>query len=238
MSKSDYEVAQFAIHQHKDPSKFKNANNDLLAGMVRCGCCGHLLQYHGFNNESLYCQYATDVGSKAKCSREQYDALSIRSVVLHSLKLHLKLLSNANDILIERSKKILPAEKDNENKMRNRLEELNDEFVRQYENYVNGHLDRNSFLKIKERIAEEKECLELQLIKMEKNHDEKDKLLFEMERTLNIGKAIKDCMKIKKTVLLALIDEIKIKNSKSIEVTFKFEDLYRQALEEIEKAAG
>ncbi len=236
VSKSDYEAAQLIIQRCKDPSKFKNSNNNLLAGMVRCGCCGHLLQFLGFDNRHLYCQHATDVGSKSKCCRDQYDALTIRSVVLHSLRVHLKLLSDANDVLTEQSRNLLPTEQENESKIRRRLEELSDEFVRQYENYVNGHIDRAGFMSVKEQIAEEKERLEAHLSDLEKNRDEKDRLLFEMKRTLNIGEVVKDCRTIKKTVLLALIDEIRVKNGKDIEIRFKFEDLYRQALEEIENA--
>lgn len=236
VSKSDYETAQLIIQRHKDPSKFKNTNNDLLSGMVRCGCCGHLLQYLGVDNRHLYCQHASDVGSKSNCSREQYDVLSVRSIVLHSLKVHLKLLSDVNDILTERKMELLPTEQENESKMKCRLEELDNEFARQYENYVNGNLDRAGFLSVKERIAEEKGRLENRLNDMDKNRDEKDKLLFEMERTLNIGEAIKDRRTVKKTVLLALIEEIRIYSSKEIEIKFKFEDLYRQALDELGKA--
>lgn len=105
------------------------------------------------------------------------------------------------------------------------------------ENYVNGHLDRAGFLSVKERITEEKGRLENQLSDIERHRDEKDKLLFEMERTLNIGDAVKDCKTIKKTVLLALIEEIRVHNSKKIEIKFKFEDLYRQALDELENAS-
>ena len=89
---------------------------------------------------------------------------------------------------------------------------------------------------VKERITEEKDRLESQLIDIGRNRDDKDKLLFEMERTLNIGKAVKDCKTIKKTVLLALIEGIRIHNSKKIEIRFRFEDLYRQALEELGNA--
>ena len=236
VSKSDYETAQLIIQRRGDPSKFKNANNDLLSGMVRCGCCGHLLQFASTDTRYLYCQHASDVGSKSNCSREQYDANSIRSIILHSLRVHLKLLSDVNLALTERKKKLLPNEQESERKMRNRLEELDNDFVRQYENYVNGHLDRTGFLNVKERITEEKVRLENQLNDLDKSRDEKDKLLLEMERTLNIGEASKDCKTIKKTVLLALIEEIRIHNSKKIEIRFRFEDLYRQALEELGNA--
>lgn len=236
VSKSDYETAQLIIQRRGDSSKFKNSNNDLLSGMIRCGCCGHLLQYLGTDNRHLYCQHATDVGSKSNCNREQYDVLNIRSIVLHSLRVHLKLLSDVNDVLTERKRALLPTEQENEGKLRNRLEELNNEFVRQYENYVNGHLDRAGFLNVKECITEEKVRLENQLNDLDKSRDEKDKLLFEMERTLNIGDAVKDCKTIKKTVLIALIEEIRVHNSKKIEIRFKFEDLYQQALEELESA--
>ena len=236
VSKSDYETAQLIIQRRGDPSKFKNANNDLLSGMVRCGCCGHLLQFASTDTRYLYCQHASDVGSKSNCSREQYDANSIRSIILHSLRVHLKLLSDVNLALTERKKELLPNEQESERKMRNRLEELDNDFVRQYENYVNGHLDRTGFLNAKERITEEKDRLESQLIDIGRNRDDKDKLLFEMERTLNIGEASKDCKTLKKTVLLALIEEIRVHNSKRIEIRFRFEDLYRQALEELEKS--
>jgi len=57
-----------------------------------------------------------------------------------------------------------------------------------------------------------------------------------IDATLNIGEAAKDCRTIKKTVLLALIEEIRIRNSKKIEIRFRFENLYRQALEELGNA--
>lgn len=235
VSKSDYEIAQYIIRQPKEASKFKNANDDILAGMVRCGCCGHILQFHGYNSIFMYCQHAVDVGSKSKCSREQYDPLRIRSVVLHSLRNHLNLLSDARNAISEQTRKLLPNVTETVGRLQKRKNELEDEFARRYEDYVNGNLDRQGFLKRKEQIAAEKDRIEKQLSEMEKSWDAKDKLMFEMERTLNIGEMIKDCSKIKRSTLKALVDVVSVRNSEEIEVKFKFEDLYRKAMKELEK---
>ena len=52
---------------------------------------------------------------------------------------------------------------------------------------------------------------------------------------LNIGEMIKDCSKIKRSTLKALVDVVSVRNSEEIEVKFKFEDLYRKAMKELEK---
>jgi hypothetical protein len=43
--------------------------------------------------------------------------------------------------------------------MKRRIEELNEEFVRQYENYVNGNLQRDRFKTTKEEIVAERSRL-------------------------------------------------------------------------------
>ena len=231
VSKEDFEMAQLIIKSPGFRTKCKNKNDDLLVGRVRCGCCGHVLQFLGDNN--LYCQHAEDVGSKSKCNREIYDAMVIRNAVLCSLRKQLDLLADISSVLKERTQSAIPDEKETMNRMTRRIEELNEEFVRQYENYVNGNLQRDKFKALKEEIVAERSRLESQISEIEKHRADDDKLAFEVERVVSIGSGLKE-YRMTREVLDALVEEIKIVSSREIEIKYKFDDLYEAALSELQ----
>lgn len=231
VSKEDFEMAQLIIKSPGFRTKCKNKNDDLLAGRVRCGCCGHVLQF--FGDKNLYCQHAEDVGSKSNCNREIYDALKIRSIILYSLRKQLDLMAEINSALKERTQSAIPDEKAVLGRMKRRIEKLNEEFVRQYENYVNGNLQRDRFKTLKEEITAERSRLESQITEIEKHRAEDDRMAFEVERVVSIGSGLKK-YKITREVLDALVEDIRISSSGKIEIKYKFEDLYAEALHELQ----
>ncbi len=227
ISKEEYELAQLMIEKKAYPTKFHKHNYDLLAGKVRCGCCGHLMQFK--QDIYLYCQHASDVGSKSKCSRDFYDALSVRNSVLLSLKAHIELMADVGSALKEKKQKTHAIVEETIDSLRNRVEKLNEDFVRQYENYVNGNLPREKFIAVKNKITSERTQLEMRISEIEKNRMGEDAVSFEVNRIVNIGQVARNYCGVTREILDALMDDIRITVRGEVEIRYKFEDLYAQA---------
>ena len=210
-------------------SHFKN--HELLAGRVRCGCCGHLMQF--IYGDQLYCEHARSVGSKSKCCKALYDAREIENTVLNSLRKHIDLMAKLGDALKDRFR-IIPSERDAINEMKAQLEKLNDDFVRQYENYVNGNLKREGFRIVKEELTSKKAQLESQIQELETGISHREKLMFDVDRAVGLGKAVRCINDITRKILDAFVDDIRINNAGEIEIRYMFEDLYAEGLKELQ----
>ena len=225
VSKKVFNKVQKTIRSPGYRLKSHYKNPELLAGKVRCGCCGHLMQFiHG---DKLYCEHASDVGSKSKCNRAHYDVRKIENTVLSSLKAHIDLMTKLSSSMKENS--IIPNEQDTISDLKARVNQLNDEFVLQYENYVNGNLKRDGFIAIKEEITAKRAQLESQIKAIEEGIADQEKVMFDVNRVASIGKMIDNYNDITRKVLDVLVDDIRINNDGEVEIRYKFEDVYEEA---------
>jgi hypothetical protein len=231
VSKEDYDMAQQVIQTNGPRRKCRNKNMDILVGRVRCSCCGNVLQFHGENE--LYCQHSMDVGNKSKCNKDYYDAAKIRGAIKSSLKKQMDLMAETSSALKRMRQKAAPAEKENAKTLEDHITELNDELVRQYENYVNGNLQRERFKAKKEEIVAERSRIQNRLSELEMQTDESDKLLFETERIVSIGSKARNYT-ISREVLDALVDDICINPKGELEIRYKFENMFESAVRELQ----
>lgn len=228
VSKKVYEKVQKIIQRRGYRINTNTRNHELLAGKVRCGCCGHTMHFD--SDYKLFCNHAVSVGSKSKCSREHYDSQKVENIVLNSLRKQIDLMLKLEDALKQKCR-IIPSEREKVVEMKTRLENLNDDFVRQYENYVNGNLKREGFILVKEELASKRTRLESQIQELEDGISHRERVMFDVDRAINIGKAIDSIGDITKKVLDVFIDDIRINNNGEVEIRYMFEDLYAEALE-------
>ncbi len=231
VTKEAFRLAQEALRRQGFRTKSRNKNEDILSGRVRCGCCGHVLQF--VDEKQLYCQHSMDVGSKSNCNKDFYDAQAIRSAVLYSLKTHLDLMAKMGAELKQKMRSVIPKENESLEGMKGEIERLNEDFVRQYENYVNGNLRRESFIAIKEEITSKRERLNTRIKDLEQSREADDRLSFEVDRVVGIGSAARTYRHVTPEILDALVDDIRISTSGELEISFKFEDLYYETLKEL-----
>ena len=227
VSKKVYDKVQKIVRTPGFRKICNRKNHELLAGKVRCGCCGHVMRFA--HDDRIHCQHAMEVGSKSKCNKDYYDAREIENAVLRSLINQIDLVVEVGSALRDKCR-IIPSEREAADTMKNKLEKLNEELVRQYENYVNGNLGREGFIAIKGEIAAKREQLESQILEIEQSCDNQERVMFDVDRAVGIGKTINNFSDITREVIDAFIEDIRINNKGEVEIRFMFEDLYAEAL--------
>lgn len=236
ITKEDYYLAQLIIQRKKEPQNW-NSRQDAFSKKLRCGCCGCALQAQDYDGNILYCQHASDIGSKSKCNRDTFDKRLLQTAVLHSLKNHLSLLSAAGAKLKETNQDVFAANEKTASTYRAEVKRLSDELAHQYESYVNGHLPREKFVDIKKNINEERSKLESVLGTMEQKQSDSESIVSDIARIVNLEKRLGLSEKLPSAVIDALIDRVYVYEKDKLEIKFRFADLFERANDLIQKAS-
>lgn len=229
VTKENFETAQ-AIIRRKKPAQNWNQNQDVFRGKLRCGCCGNVLQVFYPGDNILYCQHARDVGSKSKCNRDSYDKQWLQTVIFSSLHKHVDELARIGAELKKRGGIRLSESQKLETGYRQELNNLSDQLIREYENYVNGYLQREKFIEIKKGITARKKELEQKLMQMEEIKSESEILDADISNVVSWEREIREKSQHLASAVNELIQEVFVYSKDEIEIVFNFEDIFEKAL--------
>lgn len=234
ISKDDYYNAQSIINVKRPPQNW-NKRGDVFSKKLRCGCCGRSLQIYQEYNNVMYCQHSADIGSKSKCNKDTMDRKKIIGSIIYAIRKNVEELANVRNILLEQSNRkfsCFEQETTDGNKI---LKELSDDLARQYENYVNGNLPREKFIQIKKDITEKRNSIEYNLKKVEAEKDSSDVVIFDLNRTVNLGQAFFHKDKIPDEIINVFLKDVMVHSQDRIDIRLKTKDLFERALFEIEQ---
>lgn len=113
---------------------------------------------------------------------------------------------------------------------RQELNNLSDQLIREYENYVNGYLQREKFMEIKKGITARKKELEQKLMQMEEIKSESEILDADISNVVNWEREIRAESQHLASAVNELIQEVFVYSKDEIEIVFNFEDIFEKAL--------
>lgn len=234
VSKEEYLNAQTIINVKKRPQNW-NKRGDLFSKKLRCGCCGSILQIVQNYSNLIYCQHSESIGSKSKCNKETMDRGQIISEVIYAIRKNIEELSDLRESLVKHTKtKYLSFEQEIETYNQD-LKIVSDDLARYYENYVNGNLERNNFIEIKKDITQRKSNILSKIEKLETEKNSSDKVVFDLTRTVNIGRAFFEKEKMPDETVNTFLKEVLVYSQDKIEIFLTTKDLYERALFEIKQ---
>ncbi|MDO4454680.1 MAG: recombinase family protein [Eubacteriales bacterium] len=191
---------------------------NLFAGMIKCQKCGHMLVKKGEGEKMRYCCGTYIRMGRMYCTPHTVRYAELKDIISHDLEKFFP------DILDEWNRQKEHILKEKEKKKEHEKKKLETEYkrVRQferavYEDFKEGILSKEEWLSYRESYQKKEKKLEEQILYMEKEQEEqgrKTELLSDMRE-------FKAEEWMKKTILLEMIEEIKV-GENEIEIVYRF----------------
>ena len=191
---------------------------------------GMTMLYSSNGKERIYCSHSTSVGKHTNCKKEYYDAKLIEAYVFYYLKQQI-------NIILELSAKVKERRADGKmlydtevQKIRQQIKTMDEERIRLYEQYANGHISKEKYISGKEKLNSEKNKKQEHLDRIEEERRAENDFLFETERMSNRIASISPGRRITREIADAYIDEVIINGKDDIAIKFRFEDVVSEYL--------
>ena len=222
VSDEDFARAQLVITSRK--AKYQGENRYALKSVVRCGVCRRLMHYEALaDGEVLFCAYKPKSGYKSNCPDERYPLDVLNSTVLSAIRNMTVLV----DDLVEkgREKGVMDT-----GSLESEVAALKAQLVRRYEDYVDGHIGKEEYLREKAEVNERIKTVQEAITEALETNDRRTAMLDELTLVSRLGK---ECSQgLTREMVKALIKAVYVYSKDRIEVVFKSEDAIRAAIEE------
>ena len=218
---------------------FKTGNkkqpDNYFSGICRCGKCGTLYTYVNDKNRK-YTFYKCKLHSISKnlCDNEYIKTDTLKNIVLPIIQKYVKIACDIEDVIKQIN--VFKAKKNNKDGCYNseqylakkqRMEKYKDLL---YEQYRDGIINVSQYINKKEKI--ENDIAEIDIKLKQDIVDFRDSVENKFISTFTSVKKIKQ---LSQELVKQLIDKIIIYDNHNVEIEFKFQDEYKNALEYIEK---
>ena len=224
VSKEMFYKAQSAIRTCKK-NGVRNPQNNPLCGKVICGNCGLKMNYRLGTEDKIYCPHSIAAGKHTKCKNIYYDARRIESYVYYCLKQQVKTILALSKSMKKENAANKSLLEEREKKLNAAIKTADEERIRLYEQYANGHIPKEKYLNEKEQLNANREKAQKEIEIFEKESDDINNFLFESERLSNRVTSNKEKKKLTKEIADAYIESVTIIDEDHLEIVFKFEDI-------------
>lgn len=227
VSEEDFARAQMVIASRK--AKYMGETSYALKGVIRCGVCRRMMHYEALTGrEVMFCSYHPNSGYRSNCPEEHYPLDMLSGTVLTAIR-NMTLLAEDLVQKIE-NKGIMETEE-----MESEVKALKAQLVRKYEDYVDGHISREEYLREKAAVNEQIKSVQDRITEAIEVNSRRTATLDELTVVSKLGA---ECNKgLTREMVKALIKAVYVYSKDHIEVVFKSEDAIRAAIEECELTA-
>ncbi len=228
VTKEVWQTVQDIIDRHTKVKPCTSGYENIFRGLLKCPDCGQTLLIHTDNRnpdrdllDKTYYQCTTYRKKGANfCTAHRISAGDIENAIKADIDRHAvkamkdkeKFINNVllsmNESSAERSEKV-KAEID---KLKKRNAELDQMYIRLYEDYSSGRLSEKKFIMMSAHYEQEQDANEEKLLELEKRHKEKSVAVANAEQ---FTESLSQCAGMKKltaTVLNTLIEKIEVHN--------------------------
>ena len=228
VTKEVWQTVQNIIDRHTKVKPCTSGYENIFRGLLKCPDCGQTLLIHTDNRnpdrdllDKTYYQCTTYRKKGANfCTAHRISAGDIENAIKADIDRHAikamkdkeKFINNVllsmNESSAERSEKV-KAEID---KLKKRNAELDQMYIRLYEDYSSGRLSEKKFTMMSAHYEQEQDANEEKLLELEKRHKEKSVAVANAEQ---FTESLSQCAGMKKltaTVLNTLIEKIEVHN--------------------------
>lgn len=225
VSRELYNEANLTISKPKAPD-FIIKQNFPLKGKLRCGNCHHTLTRVVSTYKEYYiCSHGAQIGKYSACCKDQYPVQSVERLVWLTLMEHIRILQSIGLATTERAKSEVRQAKETNRRFEEKLSELLEEKIRQYEFYASGVITKEAYLRKKDDL-----CKQIDLLKEETSRqrvivEDNEELLAESLKAVKLTEKYSNRDDLPAEAIEAFIEKVYVYDSKHVEFVFRFEDL-------------
>lgn len=230
ITKDDYKIAQMVIaHCKKGPSV--NKDKYALGKKVYCGNCKKKMMHSGTKDDYMKCAHRRNSGKFSSCSEEKYRTSFIDSIVKHALKENLKrfrLVGNDIDETAKGNQADIASEK---KKIKKQIELFETEKLQSYVTYAEGIMSKDEYINKKEDLSGKIEEGKAKLDEINKRIKSVQEVKSTIDSFMEIAEIYIEEGQLTETAVNMLIERVEIYDKEHIEITFKFDDVLKSAVE-------
>lgn len=232
ISKEDYIQAQEIFR--KGGKRSVNTKRDYpLKGMIFCGNCRLALARHESDHMAWFrCVHKYNAGRKSNCMNDRIPASEMESAVWMILWEHMRILRE-----LGRAAETNRPTGDSFAELEKQIEITKAERIRRYEDYAEGNITREKYIRIKNELTEKITAIEQKIEQLRAEQqaadDEREKLILlgdQADAAMSYGK-------LDRRAVETFIESIYVYTRDRIEIVFKHEDVIRQAAEKEQQLA-
>ena len=222
VSDEDFAKAQLVIASRK--AAYTGENHYALKGVVRCGVCRRLMHYEALaDGEVMFCSYHPRSGYQSNCPEERYPLTMLNRTVLSAIR-NMTILADELKQKVEDKGIVNTEDKESE------VAALKAQLVRKYEDYVDGHIGKEEYLREKATVNERIKAVQDNITEAAEVNNRRTMVLDELAVVAKLGK---ECSHgLTREMVKALIKAVYVYSKDRIEEVFKSEDAIKAALEE------
>lgn len=223
----EFNKAQSIIRSFKK-GPVVNRDDYPLAGKIYCGNCG-LKMTHPINKASSYvlCRHKEIAGDYSKCEKSRYDTETIDRIVIEQLRHQI----NQLDLELKEHKLRFPDNRKILKEKAERLKTLQVEKINLYENYAMGHIDKETYIKRREKIIDQITRIKADKRKAESKTGKLEKMQEQLNQMADYVLDICNSNHLTPEIVEVFIEKVVIYDAAHIEIRFTFEDYIKNALE-------
>ena len=196
-----------------------------LKGKLRCGNCHHALSRVVSTYKEYYvCPHGTQIDKYSECCREQYPVNSIEHTVWWALKDHIRVLHEAGILAIAETKREIKQLESSQKNLNEKVAQLKEAKIQQYELYASGIVSREVYLRKKEALSRQIESVEQEIKQYETSMKDQDDLWNAATEAVNLTERFSEDDKISIDVVDSFVEVVYVYDPNRIEIVFRFED--------------
>lgn len=237
VTREEFEDAQIVIQSYGTKGYSKDAGFSLRS-KITCGNCGLRMNYADGVEPLVFCTHTVAAGSKSTCDKTRHSAKKIEGIVYAALKNNLEILYRLGGELQTKKDNETVGLMKRQKEAERKLEYLQAERVRQYEDYASGVIERDAYIEKKKKLNESIELMQKEYERLKIINSTEDELSSEVEA---VQEAVEELMIFKtltREAVEAFIEMVYIYDSQKIEIKFVFEDLIQELIAYLDERKG
>lgn len=235
VTKEEYEKAQ-AVILILPKNIYRQSKKYLFKGKIRCGNCRLALRYQEREyNSYYYCHHKVTAGTYSKCCAEHYLEKELEYAVKDALDMYVALATQLTNDFLAQNEKMYSSVTNSAERIKQKIEILKAERIRQYEAFAEGVIEKEVYLKKKQELTKRIESLQNDNNKANIAMGEEQEVEDNLRHIGNLIYAYDIQKKLTREVVDAFIETIYVYNSKKVEVFFKYEDTLQKTQELLEE---
>jgi len=204
-----------------------------LKGKIRCGNCHHALSRAVSTYKEYYiCSHGTQIDKYSSCCKEQYPVKSIEHVVWRALKEHIRVLQQTGLMVIDETKSEIKQIKCVQKNIKEKVIQLKEAKIQQYELYASGVISRETYQRKKEALSRQIEYVEQEIEQQETRLIERGELCSTATNAIKLAESFSADDKITIDAVDNFIEVVYVYDPNRIEIVFRFEDFLRECSEQ------
>jgi outer membrane murein-binding lipoprotein Lpp len=201
--------------------------------VLYCGNGGMRLHHKRSTSKNVYCRHKQRTGEYSSCSDAVYPVDRIKSIVSRALYNQIKLMRELSDGL-ELKKQKLPDISSDVRRINSQISALNTEKTELYEAYAENRVSKIDYLSRRDQIRTKVDQLQIARNKLTADADALKDLQGSADHYAVLADQIDFAKGLTREQVDAFIERVNIYNEDNYEIIFKFDDLLKRIIREVE----